>query len=540
MPKKEKKKKKKKSTEKRSEEDIDISVGTYELHISEKDTSEVPLLGTHNKEDSEDEKEEEEGVIMVTEQEHNEAVDALRAQLKQAQEQKEAQAAQAAQQAKDQAVKDRENQLMLQYQQATVEFEQAQDRRRDTEVHQAVQDERKKWRNNEKVCEDISQYLSHLAKKASKKDTKVAPLTHFSDATDDAAQFINRLEQHFLAHDIDQGGDKVNVALSYLKGGAYYRFFSEYQGKVDWEAFKKSFQDHYLSKQVKEIQRQTLVSKKMKPSEDFDQYLNSFLKLGKSAGLNDKALAQQLSDNLPPLYQSHLVGVEKEKLDSVVEKVRIAIQAEELRKQGNSKHVSSVQCDEDLSQILVAGVHSLGQRVEALSEKLESKPEKTEVVVRKESRPVNNGREKFKGNMRAQRPPVLLCHQCGKPGHFRNECYHNPKNQKYGQPPGSKPRWQGRRNDYNGSSQWRKPRYRPEGGQQYQPANNMQYQQPAAAPVYKTPVFTLANPSLQSQPAVQQGQMSVNGAVPQTMLPIEGSMTGEQRPIQYIPVQQVN
>jgi hypothetical protein len=62
----------------------------------------------------------------------------------------------------------------------------------------------------------------------------------------------------------------------------------------------------------------------------------------------------------------------------------------------------------------------------------------------------------------------------------------------------------------------------------------MQYQQPATAPMYKTPIFTLANPNLQSQPAMQQGPVSVNGAM------TEGKMMEEQRPIQYIPVQQLN
>jgi hypothetical protein len=309
-----------------------------------------------------------------------------------------------------------------------------------------------------------------------------------------------------LAHDIEHGGDKVNVALSYLKGGAYYRFFSEYQGTNDWEAFRKKFQDHYLSKQVKEIMRQTLVSKKMKLNEDFDQYLSDFLKLGKSAGLDDKALAQQLSDNLPPLYQSHLVGVEKEKLDSVVEKVRIAIQAEELRKQGNNKHVNAVQCDEDLSKILVAGVHSLGQRIEALSEKLEVNSEKAETDGRNES--VSDDRNRnFRGNVRNHEPSGLICFLCNQPGHFRSECYYNPRNQKFGQ------------------SQWRDPEYRPEYRPQYRPqywpAQNMQYQQATEAPVYEAPVFTLAN---------QQGPVNVNGAIPQS----------EQRPIQYIPMQQLN
>jgi hypothetical protein len=511
---------KKVRSDRKGEKDIEqLDTRVYELQISGGETSEVPLLGSIFDESSE----EEEGNMNVSQQEHQQAIKELTEQLEKD---------------KQESLDKREHDLKKHYESLMTKMSDRAQRKAQAELEDAVQSERSQWETNRSVCEDISKYLSALTKKADKKDTKVAPLTYFSDATDDATQFINRLEQHFVAHDITDAVDKVNVALSYLKGGAYYRFFSEFKDGHSWRDFKKSFEDHYLSKQVKEIQRQTLVSKKMKPNEDFDQYLNNFLKLGKSAGLNDKALAQQLADNLPPLYQSHLVGVEKEKLDAVVEKVRIAIQAEDLRKQGNTKHVSALQCDEDLSQLLVAGVHGLGQRVEALSEKLNEKSEKAEADRIKETKAVRDNQHKaFKGNMRDHKPSVPLCFLCQKPGHFQKECYHNKRNQRFGPLPRSKPPWQNRRNDnYGGNHQWRRPNYRPG----YRPRQDTRYQQPSEAPVFKTPVFTLANPSLQTQPRVQQGTVNVNGAVPQAVLPIEGARIEDQRPVQYIPVQQLN
>ena len=306
--------------------------------------------------------------------------------------------------------------------------------------------------------ESMSEALKAIRDQAGKTRAKGANMEHFNGISDNIFLWLDRLENYFSIHNVTEDDQKIQIALSYMKGQAYHSMKHLAQSN-NWMQFKTEAEKNFAGEQQMFVIRQLLEAYKYKPKQNIEEYLTQKLSLASRCKLSTSETCQSIVSGLsPPLKANVLSQKPAMNLPDVLTAVRLAATTENLRKEGEAtKNVSFLQSSEDSDDSKYLGIMAT---LQAMTGEI------------KKSQEIN----KDNADKKKDRPPAvsssnrdIICYNCHKPGHYQSGCPQLPQggnraigrgrgrggprpwnNSNWGRRPGNDTRFQPRpRNNYN-------------------------------------------------------------------------------------------
>ena len=204
------------------------------------------------------------------------------------------------------------------------------------ELERSLKEQREQLAPNTEHMELMSKALADINKNTARPTAKMASLDSFSGASQDVSLWLQRLENYFTIHNVEDGQQKIQIAISYLKGQAYHSL-SKYAGTRDWATFRKALLDHFLSDNQKFMHRQVLDNLRMKKTTDVEKYIEDKLSLSAKADLSEKETCRSLLSGLHLALKANVLSQKPAmNLPEVLSAIRLAATTENMRKEAEN------------------------------------------------------------------------------------------------------------------------------------------------------------------------------------------------------------